>query len=378
MKDILFIAKRDLFYMLRQRETLLWMFVMPIGFFYFIGNVTGNFSSTGSGEDPIAVRSGENAGFLFGELISRLEERDYVVVQPETEEGFQTWKRRLTVPTGFTDSVLAGSELSVEFRYDEEDMTNDYHKLRVGQAVYSLLADIVVSDQSGAGSSPESFAELNSQTPTLTMNVISAGERKKIPSGFEQAIPGIMVMFIVIVMGTSGAILLVIERNQGLLRRLAYSPISRGSIITGKWGARLAIGIVQIVFAMLAGTVLFGMEWGPNLPMVLVIMIAYGALFGALGLLLGSIARNEKQAAGIGVLSANVLAALGGCWWPIEIAPSWMQKLQLFLPTGWAMDAMHKLVNFGAPPSSVLPHLAAMIVTSLILGWLASRLFRFS
>ena len=34
-----------------------------------------------------------------------------------------------------------------------------------------------------------------------------------------------MVMFTVLVLGTSGAILLVIERRQGLLRRLAYAPI---------------------------------------------------------------------------------------------------------------------------------------------------------
>ena len=29
--------------MLRARETLLWLFVMPILFFYFIGTVTGGF-----------------------------------------------------------------------------------------------------------------------------------------------------------------------------------------------------------------------------------------------------------------------------------------------------------------------------------------------
>ena len=36
-----FIAAADLRMMLRQRETLLWVFLMPIVFFYFIGTVTG-------------------------------------------------------------------------------------------------------------------------------------------------------------------------------------------------------------------------------------------------------------------------------------------------------------------------------------------------
>ena len=39
--------------------------------------------------------------------------------------------------------------------------------------------------------------------------------------------------------------------------------------------------------------------------------------------------RTEGQAVGIGVLATNVLAALGGCWWPIEITPAWMQTLAL-------------------------------------------------
>ena len=40
-----------------------------------------------------------------------------------------------------------------------------------------------------------------------------------------------------------------------------------------------------------------------------------------------------------------------------KITPLWAQKLALFLPTGWAMDALHKLVNFGAPRTAVIPHL---------------------
>jgi ABC-type multidrug transport system permease subunit len=54
-----------------------------------------------------------------------------------------------------------------------------------------------------------------------------------------------------------------------------------------------------------------------------------------------------------------------------------MQKLALLLPTGWAMDALHKLVSFGAPPSAVLPHLAVMLVAAVAAGWGATRVFRF-
>jgi ABC-type multidrug transport system permease subunit len=86
----------------------------------------------------------------------------------------------------------------------------------------------------------------------------------------------------------------------------------------------------------------------------------------------------EAKPGGIfGVLGANVLAALGGCWWPIEITPVWMQGLARFLPTGTAMDALHRLVSFGSPATAALPHTIALVLGALVLGWLAVRIFRF-
>jgi ABC-type multidrug transport system permease subunit len=89
------------------------------------------------------------------------------------------------------------------------------------------------------------------------------------------------------------------------------------------------------------------------------------------------VARTEGQAIGIGVISANLLAALGGCWWPIEVAPPWMQKLALFLPTGWAMDAVHKLAIFELGPLSTVPHIVGMLAATALLGTLAVRAFRY-
>jgi hypothetical protein len=47
------------------------------------------------------------------------------------------------------------------------------------------------------------------------------------------------------------------------------------------------------------------------------------------------------------------------------------------LPSGWAMDAMHRLVNFGYGGLSALPHVAALVTGALLLGWLGARTFRY-
>ena len=79
----------------------------------------------------------------------------------------------------------------------------------------------------------------------------------------------------------------------------------------------------------------------------------------------------------VGVILSNVLGAIGGCWWPVEITPAWAQTASLALPTGWAMGAMHKLVSFGDSPLSALPQLLALAAAAASAAWLVSRSFRF-
>ena len=88
-------------------------------------------------------------------------------------------------------------------------------------------------------------------------------------------------------------------------------------------------------------------------------------------------ARNESQALAAGVIVSSVLAAIGGCWWPVEITPPWMQHAALLLPAGWAMDGLHKLISYGDEPASVVPHLAALLAATAVVGWVAVRRFRF-
>ena len=135
--------------------------------------------------------------------------------------------------------------------------------------------------------------------------------------------------------------------------------------------------MVQIVFCMFVGTLLFGMDWGPDLPMVLAVLLAWGTLCASFGMFLGNLVRTEGQAVGISVLATNGMAALGGLWWPIEVAPCWMQYMAAWLPTGWAMDAMHQLVSFRAGAASACRQLIALLIANVVVGWLGARTFRF-
>lgn len=396
------IARRDFRLIVWRREGIAWIFVMPLIFFYFIGVTTGALAGGGDGEpDPLMLSAPENAGFLIDELVLRLEQQNFAVERgaPDSDNTAATTGgagdtntgetgRRLDVlpspdaasaPTGsLTDWALAGNPIRLGYASDVEGLDSSYDRLRIARAAFTVLADAVTVDATGGELAREAFAGLAAQPRAITLDVRPAGRRETPPSGFSQTVPGTMVMFVMLLALTAGAIHLVIERRQGLLRRLASAPIGLGAIVLGKLAGRALVALLQIAYAMAVGTWAFDIDWGPALPMVFVVLGAWALFNAALAILFGNLVRTEGQASGIGVMITMALAALGGAWWPIEITPDWMQTVAIIIPTGWTMDAMHNLVNFGYGPASVLPQLFTILTATVVLAWAGARTFRYS
>jgi ABC-2 type transport system permease protein len=370
LKDVFFLISRDLSHLLRRREALLWTFIMPMIFFYFIGSISGGFGRMDAA-DLIAVSISPDAGFLAGELTHRLEQRNFRVIDDEN------YFRLIRIPAGFTDSVLAGKPVKLDYIRHGSGIDSDYEETRIRRAVFGLSSDVIAIQAKGLTPSAQAFADLASGPHEIALIVSSAGKRKVAPIGFEQAVPGMLVMFTMLVLLNVGGVTILTERRLGILRRLASAPMSRGAVVAGKWGARVSLGLIQIVVAMITGTLLFRVHWGDHIVAIFLVLAAYAGMIALFGLLVGNAARSDGQVIGLGVVLSNVLAALGGCWWPIEITPPWAQKLALVFPTGWAMDALHKLMNFGDSPIAVLPHIAAFLGVGLIAAWVLARKFRF-
>jgi ABC-type Na+ efflux pump permease subunit len=376
VRDALFLVRADLRLLLRARETLLWAFVMPILFMYFIGTTTGG-SAMGIRKPHVTAVIPADAGFLADQLVRRLEERGYEVERAGKPDAPAPRGLRLAVPARFTSHLLAREPVVVRLEPTAAGMEGDYDRIRVARAVYTVLADLITLGVRRVDATPKSFDDLAARPRGLTLKVESAGVRTEIPTGFQQSVPGMMVFLTLMVLFTSGGVTLQIERDQGILRRLASSPMARGAVVLGKWGARMALGVIQIAVAMLTGTILFGIRWGPHLGAVILVLLAFAALGAVLGMLLGNFGRTTGQVIALGVIAVNLMGALGGCWWPIEITPDWCQALAKLLPTGLTMDALHRLMSFGAPPSAILIHVTALLAASLAAGWLLARSFRF-
>ena len=191
MRQAWFIARKDLAIMLRHRETLMWVFLMPILFFYFIGTVTGGSDGpVGDQKSPLAVRGSENGGFLVDELLRRLEAQNFEIVRPSSDAEFRAQNRRLIIPApaagygSFTDAVLARQpQARVVSMSAEKFMVEFIRALRendtIGFKSRLRSADLLLIDDvqfiAGKDSTQEEFFH--------TMNeIITAGRRLVITS----------------------------------------------------------------------------------------------------------------------------------------------------------------------------------------------------
>lgn len=384
--DAAHIGLHDLRVLLRQRETQLWTFLMPILFFWFLGTVTGGFGPSGPVGDldpvPLDLVVEPNAGFVLEGLEARLQQSGFEVRRIAPGDQVAPGEERLTVyvPADLSQRLMAGDSQVLQFEGQTQDLFGAFRELALQQAVLATLGDLTALAALERPPTAAALAELREAPSSVGLDVSAArrDESTVIPTGFNQAVPGTMVMFTLVLLLTSGASTWIIERREGVLLRMGSTPIARLSIVLGKATGKGGLGLIQLTYAMLLGHFAFGVDWGPNLPAVALLLFSYAAFLSGLALWLGNLARNEGQAIGLGVLCGNVFGALGGCWWPIEITPDWMQQLALFLPTGWAMDGLHKLVSFGAPPTEVLPHVLGMLLGAAGLLALLPRRLRLS
>jgi len=64
----------------------------------------------------------------------------------------------------------------------------------------------------------------------------------------------------------------------------------------------------------------------------------------AFGLVVAGLAASREAVLPIGSIVIVTMAAVGGCWWPIDLEPRWMRSVAQAFPTTWAMAAYNDLM----------------------------------
>jgi len=183
---------------------------------------------------------------------------------------------------------------------------------------------------------------------------------------FDQNVPGFSVTFLLLGMLLGVSLGLLDERDWGTLDRLRALPIAAANVLVGKLLARFLVGVLQMSVLLAVGWLAFGVSLGPQ-PWAL-LLPTIGIVFAgcAFGLVVAAVAPTREAVLPVGSIVIVTMAAVGGCWWPIDLEPRWMRTVALAFPTTWAMDAFNDLMIRRRTVEAALRPTAVMLAYGLL------------
>jgi ABC-type multidrug transport system permease subunit len=161
---------------------------------------------------------------------------------------------------------------------------------------------------------------------------------------FDQNVPGFAVTFLMLGMLLGISLGLLDEREWGTFDRMRALPVRPSHFMLAKLLSRFLVGVVQMILLLMVGWLTFDVSLGPQ-PWALLPPIVGIAFAGtAFGLIVAAVAKSREAVFSVGSVVMVTMAAVGGCWWPIDLEPRWMRSVALAFPTTWAMDAFNDLM----------------------------------
>jgi ABC-2 type transport system permease protein len=189
-------------------------------------------------------------------------------------------------------------------------------------------------------------------------------------------LPGIIVMAVMstCIMNTTTGV--VGDREKGIFRRLSLTPLKRQTLIGGQIASRYLVVLVQALILIAIGITVFGVTIGGNY------LLFWGALtlgalsLFALGFALTTFIKSEKGAVPAALAFFFVLMFLGGCFWPIEMMPEFLQPVCKALPSLHLNDALRMVVIDEAGFSTVWPEFLKLGGWLVVLSAIAVKFFK--
>jgi len=194
-------------------------------------------------------------------------------------------------------------------------------------------------------------------------------------NSFDQNVPGFGVTFLLLGVLLGVSLGLLDEHDWGTLERVRSMPMSLATLLVAKLAARAAVGTVQMALLFAVGRLAFGVSLGPE-PWALCLPTV-GIVFAgtAFGLVVAATAPSREAVLPLGSIAIMTMAAVGGCWWPIDLEPDWMQRAALAFPTTWAMEAYNDLMIRRQPAGTALGATAVLLAYGAV--YLAAGLLLF-
>jgi len=410
MKNLWYIAKKDLLQILRDRNSFFLLLVVPLVLIAVIGLAFGNLFGSGSSQITITVAvSNQDSGVVGKTIVNALHvntDKLQITVKQYNDPSQVTDQvannssvnAGIVIPAGTTDKLIAAAQTGTTptnlVQFYALPSNNDPRATIVQNIVSGVLGAqfagtsavgqvYSVCNQPG-NHCVQSSIDVQSIATTVgqaratggssAVQVLTAGKAVTINS-FDQLVPGYAIFFALFGINAAAATILQ-EKEDGTFRRLLIAPIQKYALLGGKLLAQFILTLAQLVILFGIGYFAFHLHFG-SFPAVILLLIGTSFAATGLGILLVSVVKTRRQLNPIVTLVVILTSAIGGAWWPLFLEPAWMQQFAKIGITAWAMEGLNGVMILGKDFAQVAPDILGLLAYGLICFVIALRLFRF-
>lgn len=397
------IAWKDLQILLKDRGSLVMLFLVPMVFIFIFSGALGALGQ--EPEDkliPLPVVNLDPDGAAAQALIDNLNAAGGVEVilterakaQATLEADPREIDRVLTVPADFTTGTEAGHLVTLRLVSHPEASETETEAVRL--VIEGVAQDLALQTQLIA--SLERMAEMQAATPAeqqaFTKERIVAQARSQFeaaqttplvavvqtmpgqlgeqeeptPLGNVQVqVAGFAILFVFLT-GQNTARSIYEEKKAGSFRRLLAAPMSKATILFGKTLPNFITALIQILVIFCFGVFvlpLLGLDrlsLGSD-PLALILVSLLVALCSsAVGILIAALARTEGQIGGLGTLVLWGMGIVGGSIVPLYLFDDpFISGMGRIVPIHWANEAYFSLMVRGQGLADVTAEILALL-----------------
>lgn len=337
----------------RNRMALFWnlafpaLFIVIFGFFF-----SGGFDSVNVGV------AGAETNEVSQQITQGLEGAEgFSVSQGTKEEQLEALRDGDRSVVVVFSPAEGSSKLDATIYYDESDPTTS----AIGRnAVQSFLDQVNIS-QLGDQRLVAVDAEPVTSTELDYLDFL---------------VPGILAMSIM----NSGLIGLasafVTYREKGILRRIKATPFPLWQFITARIISQLLISVAQAAVLLALARLIFDLRWEGNLFAIFVMVIVGAIAFLSIGFVISSFAKNQEAADAISNAIAFPMLFLAGVFFPLDMAPDWLQPIAALLPLKYFADGLRNIMAHGSTLPGEWLNILILFITAVIGLLLSVRFFK--
>lgn len=360
MRQILLLTKSILKRTFRKKSNIIIFILLPL-LAVFIALFL---NASGASYSRIGVVD-LNKSYLSKDMIKSIDSKKNFVVTKLSQNDInkQLLDKKVdcvvVIPKDFHDEIINGKFKKLDIRSIRGEDITSWIKNYLNYYIDNLNNISVVSNRS-----EKTFKNMYDgfKKQDLKLSYKTIGDKTKSKSVTKQSI-GLLLVFMLIASSTASSFILKDKGNKTYYR-IFCSNTSKSKYIIANIIASFIIFLIQIFVILFMAMFVLKLNFYINTSTMFIILCSFGFVSIGFGIIIAAFSKSLNQSSYLSNILITPTCMLSGCFWPLDMMPSFMQKFANIFPQTWILKTIDSLQQ-GMSFTEVIPYIMVVMMFAL-------------